>query len=58
MPYHNIKYYTKNDIYKIFVKNFVKQGNLTEDALTWLMIYDLLQKQCYLFDYYSVSKSN
>lgn len=58
MPYYSIKYYTKNDIYKIFVKKFVKQGNLTEDALTWLMIHDLLQKQRYLFDYFSISKSN
>lgn len=42
MPRHSIKYYSKNEVYRMVVKEFVEQGDLTEDALTWLMIYDSL----------------
>ena len=33
MPCHSIKYYTKNDAYGMFVRRFVEQRDLTEDAL-------------------------
>lgn len=58
MPCYSIKYYTKNDVYGMFVKEFVEQGNLTEDALTWLMIYESLRKQRYLYNRLPLPKSN
>lgn len=58
MPRHSIKYYTNNDAYGMFVREFAEQGDLTEDALTWLMIYDLLRKQRYLSDRLPIPKLN
>ena len=42
----------------MFVKEFVEQWDLTEDALTWLMIYESLQKQRYLYNRLPIPKSN
>lgn len=58
MPRHSIKYHTKNDAYGIFVREFAEQGELTKDALTWLMIHESLRKQRYLYDRLSIPKSN
>ncbi len=58
MPRQSIKYHTKNDAYGMFVGEFVEQGELTEDVLTWLMIYESLRKQRYLYDRLPILKSN
>lgn len=55
---HNIKYHIQNDAYEMFVKEFVKQRNLTKNTLKWLMIYDSFQKQHYLSNYFPMLKSN
>lgn len=58
MPRYSIKYHTKNDTYRMFVREYVEQGDLTEDVLTWLMIYQSLHEQRYLYDRLPIPKSN
>ena len=58
VPRRSIKYHTKNDTYRMFIEEFVEQGELTEDALTWLMIHESFRKQHYLYDCLPIPKSN
>lgn len=38
MFYHNIKYYIKNNIYKIVIREFIEQRDLIEESNTIYLI--------------------